>query len=306
MLFYLIKRIVSKIPILFGMTIIVFLILHLAPGDPVDMIVGPNVTPEVYQNIRTQLGLDKPLIIQYFKFLANIFQGNLGESILQGRPVLEIIKERIPVTFNLGITILIISFGLAIPAGIIAAINRNTWKDYLCMSGALLGMSMPTFWFGLLLLYFFAYKLRLFPISGYGTWKHLVLPALAMGLTDAAITARMVRSSMLEVIRQDYIRTARSKGLARQVIIYQHALKNALIPIITLLGMKIGWVLGGSVFLEVIFSRPGIGRLMINAIFARDYPVVQGAMLVLTTSIILGNMLADLLYAVIDPRIRFD
>lgn len=306
MLFYLIKRIISKIPILFGMTIIVFLILHLAPGDPVDMIVGPNVTPEVYQNIRTQLGLDKPLIVQYFKFLANIFQGNLGESILQGRPVLEIIKERIPVTFTLGITILIISFGLAIPAGIIAAINRNTWKDYLCMSGALLGMSMPTFWFGLLLLYFFAYKLRLFPISGYGTWKHLVLPALAMGLTDAAITARMVRSSMLEVIRQDYIRTARSKGLARQVIIYQHALKNALIPIITLLGMKIGWVLGGSVFLEVIFSRPGIGRLMINAIFARDYPVVQGAMLVLTTSIILGNMLADLLYAVIDPRIRFD
>ncbi|MCG8513266.1 MAG: ABC transporter permease [Halanaerobiales bacterium] len=306
MLFYLIKRIISKIPILFGMTIIVFLILHLAPGDPVDMIVGPNVTPEVYQNIRTQLGLDKPLIVQYFKFLANIFQGNLGESILQGRPVLEIIKERIPVTFTLGITILIISFGLAIPAGIIAAINRNTWKDYLCMSGALLGMSMPTFWFGLLLLYFFAYKLRLFPISGYGTWKHLVLPALAMGLTDAAITARMVRSSMLEIIRQDYIRTARSKGLARQVIIYQHALKNALIPIITLLGMKIGWVLGGSVFLEVIFSRPGIGRLMINAIFARDYPVVQGAMLVLTTSIILGNMLADLLYAVIDPRIRFD
>ncbi len=306
MLFYLIKRIISKIPILFGMTIIVFLILHLAPGDPVDMIVGPNVTPEVYQNIRTQLGLDKPLIVQYFKFLANIFQGNLGESILQGRPVLEIIKERIPVTFTLGIAILIISFGLAIPAGIIAAINRNTWKDYLCMSGALLGMSMPTFWFGLLLLYFFAYKLRLFPISGYGTWKHLVLPALAMGLTDAAITARMVRSSMLEVIRQDYIRTARSKGLARPVIIYQHALKNALIPIITLLGMKIGWVLGGSVFLEVIFSRPGIGRLMINAIFARDYPVVQGAMLVLTTSIILGNMLADLLYAVIDPRIRFD
>ena len=306
MLFYLLKRIISKIPILFGMTIIVFLILHLAPGDPVDMIVGPNVTPEVYQNIRTQLGLDKPLIVQYFKFLSNIFRGDLGESILQGRPVLEIIIERIPLTFNLGVTILIISFGFAIPIGIIAAINRNTWKDYLCMSGALLGISMPTFWFGLLLLYFFAYKLRIFPISGYGTWKHLILPALAMGLTDAAITARMVRSSMLEVIRQDYIRTARSKGLAQQVIIYQHAFKNALIPIITLLGMKIGWVLGGSVFLEVIFSRPGIGRLMINAIFARDYPVVQGAMLVLTSSIILGNILADFLYAVVDPRIRFD
>ncbi len=293
------------LPILIGMTIIVFLILHLSPGDPVDLIVGPNVTPEVYENIRNKLGLDQPLIIQYFKFVGNLLKGDLGTSILQQRPVSEIIKERFPITLELGIVSLLISFAIAIPAGIIAAIKQNKWPDYVCMTGALIGMSMPTFWFGLLLLYFFAYKYRLFPISGYGTWKHLVLPAITMGLTDAAVTARMVRSSMLEVVRQDYIRTARSKGLHERVVINQHALKNALIPIITLLGLRIGWILGGSVILEIVFSRPGLGRLIVDAIFSRDYPVVQGAMVVLTASIILGNILADILYAVVDPRIKY-
>ena len=293
------------IPILIGMTIIVFMILHLAPGDPVDLIVGPNVTPEVYENIRDKLGLNQPLLIQYFKFVGNLMKGDLGTSILQQRPVAEIIKERFPVTLELGVVSLLLSFAIAIPAGIIAAVKRNTWPDYVCMTGALVGMSMPTFWFGLLLLYFFAYKLRIFPISGYGTWKHLVLPAITMGLTDAAVTARMIRSSMLEVVRQDYIRTARSKGLHERVIINQHALKNALIPIITLLGLRIGWILGGSVILEIVFSRPGLGRLIVDAIFARDYPVVQGAMVVLTSSIILGNILADILYAVVDPRIKY-
>ena len=293
------------IPILVGMTIIVFLILHLAPGDPVDLIVGPNVTPEVYENIRDKLGLNQPLVIQYFKFVTNLMKGDLGISILQQRPVADIIREHFPITLELGVVSLLISFGIAIPAGIIAAVKRNSWPDYICMTGALVGMSMPTFWFGLLLLYFFAYRFRLFPISGYGTWKHLVLPAITMGLTDAAVTARMVRSSMLEVVRQDYIRTARSKGLHERVVINQHALKNALIPIITLLGLRIGWILGGSVILEIVFSRPGLGRLIVDAIFARDYPVVQGAMVVLTSSIILGNILADILYAVVDPRIKY-
>jgi len=190
--------------------------------------------------------------------------------------------------------------------GILAAVNRNTIIDYTCMTGAMLGMSLPTFWFGLLLLYFFAYRMRIFPISGYGTWKHLVLPAFALGLTDAAVTARMMRSSMLEVLGQDYVRTARSKGLAEKVVIYQHALKNALIPIVTLLGMRLGWIIGGSVVLETIFSIPGLGRLMIDSIHSRDYPVVQGSMIVLTSAIILGNIIADILYAVIDPRIKFD
>lgn len=306
MLRYFIKRLLLMIPVILGMTVIVFLILHLSPGDPVDLIVGPNVTPEVYASIRQKYGLDQPLIVQYIKFLSNVARGDLGTSILQQRPVSELILQRFPITLELGLTGLVLSFLIAIPVGVSAAVKRNTIVDYSCMTGAMLGMSLPTFWFGLLLLYFFAYKLRWFPISGYGTWRHLVLPGFAIGLTDAAITARMVRSSMLEVLRQDYIRTARSKGLAEMVVTYQHALKNAMIPIITLLGLRVGWIIGGSVMLEIVFSRPGLGRLMVDSILARDYPVVQGAMIVLTTSIILGNILADLLYAVFDPRIRYN
>lgn len=302
---YILKKIIMMIPVLIGMTIIVFLILHLSPGDPVEMIAGPRASPEVYNNIRTHLGLDQPLIVQYAVFIKNILKGNLGVSILQHRPVIDLIKERLPITLDLGLSVLVVSFLIAVPIGIIAAVHRNTWADYLVMSGALVGISMPTFWFGLILMYIFAYKLRWFPIAGYGTWKHLVLPVVAMSLNDTAITARMVRSSMLEVIKQDYIRTARSKGLAERVVIYGHALKNALIPVITLLGLKIGWILGGSVVIEIVFNRPGIGRLMVDSIFARDYPVVQGSMLVLTTTIILGNVLADVLYAVVDPRIKY-
>ena len=293
------------IPVLIGASIIVFLMIHLAPGDPVHLIVGPNVTPEVYNNIVERLGLNDPLPVQYFRFLSNVVRGDLGMSILQRRPVLDIIKEKLPITLELGFASLFISFAIAVPAGVIAAVKRKTFVDYASMTGALLGMSMPTFWVGLLLLYFFAYRWRIFPISGYGTWQHLVLPAFTLGLANAAITARMVRSSLLEVIRQDYIRTARSKGLAESVVINQHALKNALIPIITLLGLRVGWIMGGSVISELVFSRPGLGRLMIEAIFSRDYPIVQGSMLALTACIILANILADILYAVVDPRIKY-
>jgi len=303
---YLIRRLILMIPVVIGMTVIVFLILHLAPGDPVDLIVGPNVTPEVYENIRRRLGLDQPLIIQYLKFMKSVIKGDLGVSILQERPVIELILERLPVTLQIGFAGFLITFVIAIPTGILAAVNRNTIIDYSCMTGAMLGISLPTFWFGLLLMYFFAYKMRLFPISGYGSLKHLVLPAFALGLTNAAITARMVRSSMLEVLRQDYIRTARSKGLAERVVIYQHALKNAMIPIITLMGLRLGWIIGGSVMLEIVFSIPGLGRLIVESILSRDYPVVQGSMIVLTSSIILANILADILYAVVDPRIRYN
>jgi len=301
---YVIKRIFFLFPILLGMTVIVFLMLHLAPGDPIDLIVGPNVTPEIRENIRHQYGLDRPLPIQYLHFLGNLLKGDLGTSIIQHRPVAEIIIQRFPVTLELSVAGLLISFLVAIPIGVKAAIKRNTLTDYICMVTSLVGISMPTFWLGLMLLYIFAYKLRLFPVSGYGTWKHLFLPALTLGFTDAALTARMVRSSMLEVIRQDYIRTARSKGLSEKLVINRHALKNALIPIITLLGLRIGWIMGGSVVLEIVFTRPGLGRMMIEAILARDYPVVQGGMVVLTTAIILGNLFADLLYAIVDPRIK--
>ena len=293
------------IPVIIGMTIVVFLLLHLSPGDPVDLIAGPRATPETIENIKINLGLDKPLIVQYFKFLINLFKGDLGTSILQQRPVTIIIKEALPVTIELGLASIIVSFFIALPLGIMAAVHRNTWKDYASMSGALVAMSLPTFWLGLMLIYFFAYKYRWFPVSGYGTWKHLVLPLIAISLTGIAINARMIRSSMLEVIRQDYIRTARSKGLPERVVIRGHALKNALIPVVTMLGLRIGWIIGGSVITEIIFARPGVGRLMVNAIYARDYPVVQGAMVVLTASIIIGNMIADILYLILDPRIKY-
>ena len=305
MLKYVVKRIVLMIPVLIFMTVVVFSIFYFAPGDPVSRIAGPNVTVEVYESIKRKYGLDQPYIVQYWRFMKSVIEGDLGVSILQERPVIEMIKERLPVTLEIGLLGFLITFAIAIPAGVIAAVKKNTFIDYLCMASTLLGIAIPTFWFGMLLMYFFAYKLRWFPISGYGTIKHLILPSFAIGLTNAAITARMVRSSMLEVLKQDYVRTARSKGLLEKVIIYRHALKNAMIPIITLMGLRLGWIIGGSVALEIIFSIPGIGRLMVDSILARDYPVVQGAMLVLTSSIILANILADVLYAVVDPRIRY-
>ena len=305
MLKYIVRRIALMIPVVIVMNLIVFSIFYFAPGDPVSRIAGPNVTPEVYESIRRKYGLDQPFIIQYLRFMKSVIEGDLGISILQERPVIEMIQERLPVTLEIGLLGFLITFLIAIPAGVIAAVKKNTLVDYLCMSGTLLGTAIPTFWLGMLLMYFFAYKLRWFPISGYGTLQHLVLPSLAIGLTNAAITARMVRSSMLEVLNQDYVRTARSKGLLEKVVIYRHALKNALIPVITLMGLRLGWIIGGSVALEIIFSIPGIGRLMVDSILARDYPVVQGSMIVLTSSIILANILADILYAIVDPRIRY-
>ncbi|NLM61717.1 MAG: ABC transporter permease [Clostridiales bacterium] len=293
------------IPVIIAMTLIVFMIFYFAPGDPVSRIAGPNVSPEVYESIRQKYGLDQPFIVQYYRFVKSVVQGDLGISILQDRPVIEMIRERLPVTLEIGLLGFLITFLIAIPAGVMAAVKKNTIVDYLCMSGSLLGIAIPTFWFGMLLLYFFAYKLRWFPISGAGTIKHLILPSFAIGLTNAAITARMVRSSMLEVLKQDFVRTARSKGLYEKTVVYSHALKNAMIPIISLMGLRLGWIIGGSVALEIIFSIPGIGRLMVDSILARDYPVVQGAMIVLTSSIILANILADILYSVVDPRIRY-
>lgn len=305
MLKYIIKKVLLMIPVLIGLTIFIFLIIHLAPGEPVDLIVGPNATPEVYENVKESLGLNKPLSTQYLIFLRNLSKGDLGKSILQNRPVSELIIERFPVTFKLGMLSLLLSFIISLPIGVIAAIKRNTYLDYISMTGALVGISMPTFWFALLLLYFFAYKLGWFPISGYGTIKHLVLPVITVGLTDAAVTARMVRSSMLEVMGQDYVRTARAKGVHENLVMSKHALKNALIPVITLLGMRIGWIFGGSVILETVFSIPGIGRLIVDGIFSRDYPVVQGSILVLAASVLVGNLIADVLYAIVDPRIKY-
>ncbi len=293
-------------PILLGSTLFIFVILRVAPGDPVDRIVGPNVTKEVYENIRINHGLDKSIAEQYVVFLKNLSKGDLGNSILQRRPVIQVVKERIGITLKIGSAALLLSFLLAIPIGIFAAIYPGKPLDYLLMTFSMIGISMPTFWFASLLLYFLSYRFRLFPISGYETWQHYILPVVALGMTDAATSARMVRSSMLEVLGLDYIRTARAKGVSEKTIIFVHALKNALQPIITLLGMKIGWLFGGSAIVEIVFSIPGIGLLLVDSIFARDYPVVQGTMLILVVFIMIGNLLADVIHAIVDPRITFD
>jgi peptide/nickel transport system permease protein len=305
MLKFVVKKMVLMIPVLIIMSLIVFSIFYFGPGDPVSRIAGPNATKEVYENISRKYGLDQPFAVQYLRFVRSVVEGDLGTSILQQRPVIEMIRERLPVTLQIGLLGFLITFVIAIPVGVVAAVKKDTIIDSLSMSGILVGMALPTFWFGMLLLYFFAYKLRWFPISGDGTVKQLVLPSLAVGLTNAAATARMVRSNMLEVLNQDYLRTARGKGISEKIVVYKHALKNAMIPIITIMGLRLGWILGGSVALEIIFSIPGLGRLMVDSILSRDFPVVQGAMIVLTSSIILANILSDILYAVVDPRIRY-
>ncbi len=305
MLRYIVKKIVMMIPVLLIMSIIVFSIFYFGPGDSVSRIAGPNVTEEVYENISRKYGLDQPFAIQFLTFIKSVIKGDLGVSILQERPVIDMIRERIPVTLGIGLIGFIITFIISIPVGVIAAVKKNTMIDYISMTGILLGQSLPTFWLGMLLLYFFAYKLRWFPISGDGSIKQLILPSIAIGLTNAAATARMVRSNMLEVLSQDYVRTAKGKGLSEKIVVFKHALKNAMIPIITIMGLRLGWILGGSVALEIIFSIPGLGRLMVDAILSRDFPVVMGSMIVLATSIILANVVADVLYVVVDPRIRY-
>ena len=302
---YLFRRFLLLAPVLVGVTLVVFLLMHLAPGDPALLIAGQNAPPEVYQRIKQTLGLDRPLYEQYFLFLGRLAQGDLGRSIIMGDRVFDLITRALSVTLGLAVAGLAISYLLGVPVGIVSAVRMYSAADQLSMVGALVFVSVPPFWLGLILMYVFGLRLGWFPISGYGSLAHDVLPAITLGLGGAALVARMTRSSILEVVRQDYIRTARAKGLAEKVVIYKHTLRNALIPLISLLGLRLGWTVGGAVTLEMVFSRPGMGRLLINSILARDYPVVQGVLLILGLAVMLGNLLADLLYAVADPRIRY-
>jgi peptide/nickel transport system permease protein len=301
---YLFKRFLLAIPVLLVTAFLVFLALHLSPGDPVDVIVGPIAPQEVRDRVSAELGLDRPLAEQFIVYMSRVVQGDLGQSILNKRPVSELIAEKVKITAELGLTAFLIAYGLAIPLGSIAALNRNSFFDWFSMILALLGVSMPGFWLGLLLIYAFAVHFQWLPPTGYGSFKHLILPALALGLPRVGRVARITRSSMLEVIDQDYIRTARAKGLTERAVVVVHALRNALIPIISLMGLDLGYILGGSVVIEHIFARSGIGDMMLRAIYSRDFPVLQGCMFVLALAIILGNIAADLAYVAIDPRIR--
>ena len=301
---YLIKRFLLAIPVLLVTSLLVFLALHLSPGDPVDVIAGPLAPQAVRDRIRTQLGLDKPLPIQFIIYMSNVARGDLGDSILNHRPVREMIATKLPITAELGLAAFSLTYLLAIPLGVIAALNRNSFSDWFTMILALIGVSMPGFWLALILIYTFAVYLRWLPPTGYSGLKYLILPALALGLPRVGQVARITRSSMLEVVGQDYMRTARAKGLAEWVVVVRHALRNALIPVISLVGLDLGYIIGGAVVIESIFARTGVGDMMVRAIYSRDFPVLQGCMFVLTVAIILGNIIADICYVIIDPRIR--
>ncbi len=303
---YLGTRILSMIPVGLAITLVVFLILRLAPGDPVLLLAGPRPTPELIERIERKWGFDRPLHEQFFRYVSHLIRGDLGYSVMQRRPVTELIALSLPVTLELGLAGIGLAIAIGIPAGVVSAVRSGSWVDQLAMFASIAGISIPGFWLGLMLIYAFAVRLKWLPSSGYGTLQHLVLPAVALGTSSAALLSRVMRSSMLDVIRRDYIRTARAKGLAERVVIYKHALKNAMLPVVTILGLNLGYMLAGSVVLENVFARPGMGRLLINGILQRDYPVVQGMLLMLALSVMLANLLADITYVFLDPKIRFD
>ena len=310
---YILARILLVLPVLAGVSMISFVILHLTPGDPARIILGQEARPEDVLALRAQLGLDDPVLVQYARFVARAARGDLGKSIKYRQPVGEMILERLPTTMLLALMSLTLSVLIALPLGIIAALRRGTWIDFATMVVALVGVSAPTFWVALMLIFLFAYKLRIFPgaglpsfsTAGVAALSHLVLPACTLALVSAALVARMTRSNMLEVLRQDYMRTARSKGLALFQVVVKHGLRNALIPTVTVVGLQLGTLLGGAVITETVFALPGVGRLAVDAILARDFPVVQGVVLIVACTATVMNLLVDLAYGMLDPRITY-
>ena len=306
MLTYLARRFLAVIPVLFGVTLAVFSMLFLVPGDPVKMMLAEFVTtPAQIEQMRAQLHLDEPILKQYGRFVGNALRGDLGTSIRSRRAVATEIGENVGSTAQLALASMAVAVAIGVPLGLMAALLRNSWLDAGSMIVALLGVSMPSFWLGLLLIFTFSLHLGWFPATGGGDLWHLVLPSVTLGMIASAIIARLTRSSMLEVLGQDYVRTARAKGLAWWGVVVRHALKNALIPVITIFGLQFGNLLAGAVIVETVFSRPGLGRLIVGGILAKDFPLVQGTVLFVATVYVMINVLVDMTYAVVDPRIRF-
>lgn len=303
---YLQRRLVLSIPILFLISVVVFFVMHVLPGDPVmAMLAGRSVSAEHVEQLRHEYGLDDPVVVQYFDFLSGAVQGDLGRSITTKRPVMQEILEQFPATLQLTLAAMAIAVVIGVISGVIAAIHQGSWIDAASMFVALIGVSMPSFWLALLLLFLFSFRLGWFPATGTGV-NNLILPAIALGVGEAAIIARLVRASMVEVMRQEYVVVARAKGLAARAVVLRHALRNAMIPVITVLGIQYGFLLGGAVVIETIFSRQGIGRLAVNAILARDYPLVQGTVLFAAAIYVFINLLVDVSYAWFDPRIHYE
>lgn len=306
MIVYIIRRLLQMIPVLLGVILVVFLIMQLVPGDPAVLLAGEGASAETVERIRHQLGLDQPLFIQYVQYVIDVVQGDFGTSLRSNLPVFKEIMIRLPITIELAVASIFITIVFGMLAGIISATKQYTASDITIMIVALLGVSLPSFCLGLSLMYFFSVKMHIFPVAGWGTWKHVVLPAITLGASGAAIVARMTRSTMLDVIRQDYIRTAKAKGLKLRIIIYKHALKNALIPVITVVGLQFGVLLGGTVLVESVFAINGLGRLIVDAIRMRDLPMVQGGVLVASIIFVMVNLAVDVLYRNFNKRIELD
>jgi peptide/nickel transport system permease protein len=306
MLQYVVKRLLSTIPVLFGISLLLFFMLRMLPGDPAQVLAGQMASPEDIKIIRHQLGLDRPIIVQYGLFLSRLVRFDLGRSARTQNPVINEVWARLPNTVLLAVAAISLACLFGIPAGIISATRPYTWIDYLFTSMALFGISMPVFWLGLMLVVIFSVVLQWLPAGGTGSWKHIILPSFTLAAFVVAFITRMTRASMIEALSQDYTTTARSKGLKERVVIVKHALKNALIPIITVVGLQFGLLLGGAVLTETVFAWPGVGRLIVDSILARDYPVIQGTILIFGLLYILVNLFVDMIYAFIDPRIRYD
>src|SRR5579864_2151878 len=303
---YIVQRALQLIPILIGISVLTFLMLHLVPGDPVLIFAGDKpMTEERAAEIRHQLGLDRPIWVQYWDYATHAVRGDLGRGLRSQRPVLDSILEVVPGTTELTLAALAIAAAAGVTLGVVAALMHGTWVDTAAMAFAILGVSMPVFYLSLLMIFLFSFTLGWLPATGQGGLERLIMPATALGLISSAVLARLVRSGMLAVLRQEFIVTARAKGLAPRAVVWRHALKNALIPTITMLGLQLGALLGGAVVTETIFSRPGVGRLAVDAILARDFPLVQGTVLFAAVAYVLVNLLVDVSYAVVDPRIHY-
>jgi peptide/nickel transport system permease protein len=307
MLRYIGNRLLASIPTVLLVTVLVFLMLHLIPGDPAEIFLGENFSsPELLAQVRADMGLDRPLHVQYLSYMGGALRGDFGRSLNNNRPVLDEIAARLPPTVELTVAALAIGVLIGVTLGIVSALGHNTWVDTLAMALALLGVSMPIFWMSLLLIFLFSVRLNWLPALSTEGLRGLVLPALALGLLSSSTLARMVRSSMLEVLGQDYVRTARAKGLRERTVVLRHALKNALIPTITVLGLQFGQLLGGAVITETIFARQGIGRLYVESILRKDFTMVQGLTLLIAVTYVLINLAVDVAYAAVDPRIQYE
>jgi peptide/nickel transport system permease protein len=302
---YVARRVLASVPTLWGVATVVFFMARLLPGDPARVIAGVLASPEDVERIREQMGLDKPMSIQYLDFLGSLLRLDLGTSAHTGAPVIEEIGSRLPYTIELAAVALVIAVVAGVLAGVVAAIRRNTVLDVAISSLSVFGVSMPVYWLGLMMIIVFAIALHLFPAAGADQPTSIVMPAITLALFSVGLIARMTRSSMLEVLGQDYVRTARAKGAPFRRVVFQHALRNALLPVITVIGLQLGALLGGAVVTETVFAWPGVGRLLVDSIFFRDYPVVQGLVLMFGTTFVLVNLLVDLLYAYVDPRIHY-